>query len=222
MNNKRMILITAILFVTYNVVVFVIPSALSISFWVAYAFSVVSFGLLFFLWMDFFKKGRKIISKFYRIPILYVSCCYAFIQIVVSIVFKFMKGAPTWTAILTCAILLAATLIGLISIDGATEYVETLDSKIKPKVNYIKTLQVESELLLSSLKDENAKRAVGTLIEKIKYSDPMSDSSLSNLEERIKDGVESLKATEEKDIENNIDSILLLIEERNKKCKLLK
>ena len=146
-----------------------------------------------------------------------MSCCYAFIQIVVSIVFKFMKGAPTWTSILTCAILLVATLIELISIDGTTEYVETLDSKIKPKVNYIKMLQVESELLLSSLMDENAKRAVRTIIEKIKYSAPISDSSLSNLEERIKDGVESLKAAEEKDIENNTDSILLLIEERNKK-----
>ena len=68
--------------------------------------------------------------------------------------------------------------------------------------------------------DANVKTALTQLVEKIRFSDPMSSEQLANLENQISTKITELKtAANKKDI---IDELNLLIDERNKKCKILK
>ena len=58
------------------------------------------------------------------------------------------------------------------------------------------------------------------LAEKLRYSDPMSDETLAALEREIADKVNVLKTTADKT--QSAAEIALLLDERNKKCKILK
>ena len=58
------------------------------------------------------------------------------------------------------------------------------------------------------------------LAEKIRYSDPMSDEQLADIEDRITVKIAELKSSADKvKIINELNSLL---DERNRKCKLLK
>jgi hypothetical protein len=68
--------------------------------------------------------------------------------------------------------------------------------------------------------DIEIKAALVQLAEKIRFSDPMSSEKLKDLENRIASKVAELKVTENKN--EVIAEINSLMNERNKKCKILK
>ena len=95
-----------------------------------------------------------------------------------------------------------------------------LEEKVEKKVFYIKALQVDIEMLASTETDSDTKAALTKLAEKIRFSDPMSNEVLAELEAEITAQVKELKTAEDKaEIITVLDS---LITERNKKAKLLK
>ena len=58
------------------------------------------------------------------------------------------------------------------------------------------------------------------LAEKIRFSDPMSNEQLAVLEDKISLAVENLKSSDDK--MKIIEDLNLLLDERNRKCKILK
>ena len=75
-------------------------------------------------------------------------------------------------------------------------------------------------MLASTETDTDTKAALTKLAEKIRFSDPMSNDFLANLEAEISAKVKELKTAENKaEIITVLDS---LVTERNKKAKLLK
>lgn len=85
---------------------------------------------------------------------------------------------------------------------------------------YIKSLQVDVEMLAFAETNTDTKAALTKLAEKIRFSDPMSNEALADLEAEITAKVKELKTDENKfEIITIIDS---LITERNKKAKILK
>ena len=68
--------------------------------------------------------------------------------------------------------------------------------------------------------DENTKSKLLKLAEKIRFSDPMSNEKLVDLETIIFDKVKELKTAPDK--QNIITEINMLLDERNKKCKIYK
>ena len=100
------------------------------------------------------------------------------------------------------------------------EYKLELEEKVEKKVFYIKSLQVDIEMLASAERDADTKAALTKLAEKIRFSDPMSSEVLAELEAEITAKVKELKTAENKAA---IITVLdLLLTERNKKAKLLK
>ena len=88
------------------------------------------------------------------------------------------------------------------------------------KVFYIKSLQVDVEMLADAEQDTDTKKALEQLAEKIRFSDPMSSEQLSALESSIAFKVDALKiAANKMELISELNSLLI---ERNKKCKLLK
>lgn len=220
--KKSTLIIYIILFAVFNLIAFIVPSDFTIVFWISYAFTVAAFGISMFTWASFFKDDRKLSSKFLKIPTIYVSTGYFSIQFVIFLIFKFANMVPTWVAVLINAIILAAALILLISVDSASEYVQSVDDKVKVKVQSLKLLQADVEMIEEKVQDPAVKKQVAALAEKIRFSDPMSNAALADLEANISGKVETLKNTPEEEMEPLIQTISSLIDERNKKCKILK
>lgn len=108
----------------------------------------------------------------------------------------------------------------MISADAGRDEIERVEAKVQKKVFYIRELQADIELLADNETNTDVKTALTQLAEKIRFSDPMSSEQLADLENKISAKVLELKTAPNKvEIITELNSLL---DERNKKCKILK
>ena len=123
-------------------------------------------------------------------------------------------------------ILLAVHLVFAISCFLAKEMIEEVQEKIQTNTIEMKLLQAEVEMVVEKTSDLDIKNAFRKLAEQVRYSDPVSNEYLSEIEREILTYVTNANVyLETNDKENALGcckraSLLLL--ERNKKCKVLK
>ena len=103
---------------------------------------------------------------------------------------------------------------------------QSIDEKVKVKTAFIKTLTVDAQTLLSRAKSEPVKAACKKVFEAVRYSDPMSADSLSDVESRIRTEFDSFTDAVISDNADaatvSADELLTLLKERNSKCKMEK
>ena len=212
--------VLAIAFALFNVIAFAVPTAKTSTFWIAYVFTAIAFASQIAIWKFAFKGADTLKSKFLGIPLLSVGITYLIIQIIAFGIFMAFPIAPTWIAIVVCALILGISAICLIGTETGREEINRVEEMVEKKVFYIKSLQVDVEMLASDETDADTKAALAKLAEKIRFSDPMSNEVLADIEAEIAAKVKELKTAENKaEIIKVLDS---LITERNKKAKLLK
>lgn len=212
--------VLAIAFVLFNVIAFAVPTAKTSTFWIAYVFAAVAFVSQIAIWKFAFKGADTLKSKFLGIPLISVGITYLIIQLIAFAIFMAFPIAPTWIAIVVCALILGISTICLIGTETGREEINRVEEKVEKKVFYIKSLQVDIEMLASDETDAVTKAALTKLAEKIRFSDPMSSEVFEELEAEIAAKVKELKTAENKvEIIKILDSLLT---ERNKKAKLLK
>lgn len=212
--------VLAIAFVLLNVIAFAVPTAKTAMFWIAYVFTAVAFASQIAIWKFAFNDADTLKSKFLGIPLISVGITYLIVQIIAFAIFMAFPITPTWIAIVVCALILGISAICLIGTETGREEINRVEEKVEKKVFYIKSLQVDIEILASTETDSDTKAALTKLAEKIRFSDPMSNEVLADLEAEI-----ALKVKELKTAENKVAIITVLdslITERNKKAKLLK
>ena len=208
-----------IIFILITVVSLAIPTSKSAAFWVAYIFTVVALAAQIVLWKRAFGH-KELKSKFLGFPIVHIGIVYLVVQIAVLFIFVFAEKLPTWSALVICTAIAAIAAIFMIAADAGRTEIERVEQKIKGKVFYIKNLQVDMEILAGAEKDAKTKKALEQLAEKIRFSDPMSNEQLAVLEDKISLAVENLKSSDDK--MKIIEDLNLLLDERNRKCKILK
>lgn len=232
--NKRLkyyTLIWAIFLVVFNAAVFMIRPLVSnqaacfdARFWVAWAFVTASFvGNLFCAYMALQEKNLQ--KLFYRLPLITVSFWGLIAVLVVGAGLMLIPGCPAWVAALACLIVTALTAVTVIKAKAAADEVEPIDSKIKTQTAFVKTLTVEAESLLARAATPEAKKACQRVYEALRYSDPMSDESLADAEKQMAlkfDALSQAVAGGSAHIEALADELVVLAEDRNKKCKLSK
>ena len=105
-------------------------------------------------------------------------------------------------------------------------YIEIKDEKIKEQTQFIKLLTADAEHLMSSSKTAELKAEAKKVYEAIRYSDPMSNEALADIEGQIQSEFAFFtQAIRSEDLElakSVADGLLNLIDARNKKCKVLK
>ena len=219
-NSVMAYAVLAISFALFNVIAFAVPTAKTATFWVAYVFTAVSFASQITIWKFAFKGTDTLKSKFLGIPLISVGITYFIVQIIAFAIFMALPLTASWIAIVVCALILGISAICLIGTETGREEINRVEEKVEKKVFYIKSLQVDIEMLASAERDADTKMALTKLAEKIRFSDPMSNEALTDLEEEISAKVKELKAAENKaEIITVLDSLIV---ERNKKAKLLK
>lgn len=231
--NKRIkyyALIWAILLAVFNVICFITPgeaagmSKFGGAFWVGYIFITIAFiGQLVCAYIALKTDDKT--KLFYNIPIIRVSYTGLILTLIFGALCMAISNLPNWVGIIVCLLILAFSAIAVIKAKSASDVVEKIDEKVKAQTLFVKSLTVDAESLLARAATPEAKDACKKVYEAVRYSDPMSNDALAGVESQI-----TLKFNEfsnavtggADNIGNIADELVILIGDRNKKCKLLK
>ena len=227
---KYYALIWAILLAVFNVICFITPdetagmSKFGGAFWAGYIFITIAFiGQLVCAYIALKTDDKT--KLFYNIPIIRVSYTGLILTLVFGALCMAIPNLPNWVGIIVCVLVLAFTAIAVIKAKAASDVVENIDKKVKAQTLVVKSITVDAESLLARAATPEAKDACKKVFEAVRYSDPMSNDALAGVESQI-----TLKFNELSEavsggadnVKNIADELVILIGDRNKKCKLLK
>ncbi len=221
----------AILLVAFNLICFVTPKQLAGfdkfggAFWIGYIFIMIAFiGQLGCACIAL--KSENKTKLFYNIPIIRISYTGLILTLIFGAAVMAIPDLPNWIGAIICLVILMFTAIAVIKAKAASDAVENIDKKVKAQTSFIKSLTVDAESLAASAKSPEAKDECKRAYVAIRYSDPMSDDALTDIESRITFKFSLLSAAVNADDIDTIRSaareVIILINDRNKKCRALK
>ena len=218
--------IISIVFVIFNVLVFVVPfsNKNNVAFWIAYAFgdlaiiSQIGFSILAF-------KGKTSFrSMLYGLPIIKLGYIYFAVQLCFSIltfIINCFVVIPFWIILVVLVVFNGLFAIGLITTSAYREEIERQDENQPKQTSFISKLTDDCKNLVNMYEGSEYYSLLEKLYEEIRYSDPVSSENLVEIENELNEKFETLK----NELENkaNIDSttnkMLVLIKNRNDKLK---
>lgn len=230
-NFKFYIIIWAILLALYNLTVFLVKPVIpgyvinyDTRFWISWGVIIAAFiGQLLCSKVAFDSKNNE--KLFLNIPLITQSYIALVVATIAGTALMLIPDCPAWIASIVCAAVLGLSVISVIKAKVAADIVSETDDKIKAQTSFIKTLIVDAESLVSRTQNETAKVATKKVYEAVRYSDPVSNDSLSGIESEIAIKFNQFAGaiTENSDeIATIADELIVLITDRNKKCRLLK
>lgn len=227
---KKYVIAWAILLVMFNVIVFAIPnevagmSKFGGAFWSGYVCIMLTFvGQL--VCANLAMKAENAERFFLNLPLITLSYTSLILSIVAGTACMAIPNVPNWIGIILCVLILGFTAIAIVKASAAADLVQDTEKKVKEQTLFIKMLTADAEILMSKAQGEEAKAAAKKVYEAVRYSDPMSVEALAGMESQI-----NLKFHEFADavtsgagnIDKLAEEVTVLVEERNKKCKVLK
>lgn len=231
-NFKFYALIWAILLAAWCAVVFlvrpIIPGYVinyDARFWIAFVFIVAAFiGNLACAYYAF--KAENLSKMFYNIPLITVSRSALIVMLVAGSALMLIPNCPAWIAAIVCVIVLAFNVIAVVRSGWAASAVEKIDDKVKVQTSFIRNLTVDTESILARAKSDAVKAECKKVYEAVRYSDPMSNDALAVIEAGItvKMGelASAVGADDAEKVKEIADEIVILVGDRNRKCKVLK
>ena len=221
---KSYIGVWAICLVLFNVIAFVVPNEMKSNFWVGYIFITLAFvGQLFCASISF--KSENAQKFFYNFPLISISFIGTLIMLIIGGLTMAISAVPVWVEIVLCLMVLAFTAIAIINASVASETVSNIDSKIKAQTLFIKMLIADATTLMSKTQTTQAKEITKKVYEKLRYSDPVSNDALNSIESQITIKFKEFEGAIIENSQNAIslgEELIILIDDRNTKCKLLK
>lgn len=234
-SNKTLVTIAFIsLFVVFNFVVFILQIPLTPTFWIAYVFTSISFFLMIFISYKIISSQKSLKSKFLNMSLIQIAYSYFVSQLVIGILLFILTAVgydqqitlvPIIGFVVSIA-LLGFTISKLSFTKLGINEVERVEKKVNEKVNFIKEKQLILDQLLSEVNDKDVKKALSSLSETIRFSDPMSNDAVTEIEDVITNKINNMSQNIMK--VSSADSIKLcqevkvLFEQRNKNIKLNK
>lgn len=218
-------LIYLVAFAIFNMLVFFIFKKHNNVFWTSYAFMTAAF-LVQMAVMFFAFRAFEVEAVFFGIPLASLSLYYFFAAIFVGAVFMIFQGAPFKLAFALQVIILAAFVVIAVITLLSRDYVQDVSDNIRESAAAIKMMHVDVESLLPYANDPALKTALRHLGETVRYSDPMSNSSVTDIEEQIMDKMDELRLSCE--TEQTADALAackqveLLFQRRNRTLKASK
>lgn len=231
-NFKFYIIIWAVLLAIYNLTVFLVKPNVpgyvinyDARFWISWGVIIATFiGQLICAKIAFDSKNNE--KLFLNIPLITQSYTALIVAMIVGSILMLIPDCPAWIAAIVCTVVLVFSVISIVKAKAATDIVSDIDDKVKANTLFIKSLIIDAESLISRAKNEASKTECKMVYEAIRFSDPMSSSALDSIESEIT--IEFAKFSEAV-MDDNFEvtsalarEILVLLGDRNKKCKLLK
>lgn len=220
-NKGLSVVITLIALVVLSVLAFALPVEHTVQFWMGYSFAV--FANVFLLAITLIALNKPSLNdKFHGLPVISLAWIYFIVQTVLSIWQMVNSETPYFHSVIANVAIVGVVIILTILTYASTAEIVRVEEKQQRKVFYIKSVRTEIELLATN--DEKLSKRLKELGKTVRFSDPMSHSLLSDIEDDISDKIALLKESiSSTDVALSLcDEIHKLFEERNKKCKLLK
>lgn len=228
-NTARMLIVAAIAFVIYNVIVFMVPifDTYSEVFWPSYIFTVIAFvvvGASVYLGVVARPDAK---SKFYSFPIAKIGLIYFVIQLIAGLVIMLLGDIiPSWLALLLFLVGLGAALIGLIGVDAVVDNIQQMDRKQQADTSRMRALQSRVSQMAAQCAGNDAAAEVRNLAEEFRFSDPVSSESLFAVENDLFANVNMLQQAvvdgDAAQIRQLCAKTAAVLGERNRLCKLNK
>ena len=230
-NSKVYIGAWAILLAIFNIASFVSPAEAAGmnkfggAFWAGYIFITLAFiGQLAVSLYAFNEKNMQ--KFFYKIPLITISWSGLILTLIVGVACMAIPNLPNWVGIIVCFAILGFNAISLAKANVAADIVGAIDDKIKVQTFFIKALTVDADSLLARAKSDAVKAECKKVYEAVRYSDPMSNDALASTESQITVAFAKLTAAVGADeieaVKTAAEEVIILIGDRNRKCKLLK
>lgn len=227
---KKKVIIYSIIWslslILFNLVSFITPIIeRDTLFWVSYITITMSFIGQYICALFVFKtKTSK--KVFYRLSLYTTNYFYLGLLLLFSALCLLIKFIPNWIGIILCVGTLVCNIVTLLRSLMAIDAVEKIDTKIETKTFFIKSLIAEAQVLVSTTTKEPYKTIVNKVYESIRYSDPMSNNQLKEIEIKIETLFKSLSSyisnNDYPNAEKASKDLLALINERNAKCRINK
>lgn len=221
-----------IAFALFNAVVFIVPAEIAgvnrfekPVFWISYALITVAF-LAQLVSTYVVCNKNKAEKVFLHIPLLRIAYVAVATSLVVGAVFMIIPILPAWIGAIVCLLVAGVFIILSTKAIAAANIVKSVGDKVERKTQFMKTAVVEVENIMARATTSEIKTETKKIYEALRYSDYMSCAELSKIEIHIEDHIAQLKiAVSNEDLEMvqaETTELLLLIKERNSKCKMLK
>ena len=228
---KSYLICWAILLALFNLICFVTPAEwygfnkFGGSFWAGYVVITLAFlGQLACAYKAFRAENTK--KLFYNLPLITVSYTGLILTLVFGGACMAVPDLPNWLGAILGAVVLAFTAVAVIKASAAADIVESVDKKVAEKTAFLRVATADAEVILASAKSAEIKAECRKVYEALRYSDPMSNEALSVTEAKITVKLDELKAAAAADdaekTKTAAEDLMLLIKERNTKCKALK
>lgn len=228
---KKYLAIWAFFLALFHVAVFVTPkeaagmNKFGGAFWSGYIFIMLAFiGQIAVSYLVF--KEENLRKFFYKISLIRISWTGLILTLVFGALCMVIPNLPNWVGVIICFVILGFQAISLVKANVAADVVDELDEKVREKTEFIKSLAVEAELLCSKATSETVKKECKKVWEALRYSDPMSSPELSSVESEITQKFaafsEAVSQGDQAQITALSEETILLVEQRNKKCRMLK
>ena len=219
-------------FIIFNAITFLIPNEVfgvtrfdKGVFWIAYALIILSFIAQLITAYKFIKDDSNE-KMFLNIPLLKTGYTAIIVSIIVGMGFMIFPVLPAWIGAVVCLLIAGYFVIACVKASAVANVVADIDRKVKTKAAFMRMAVVEAENILARATTTEIKVEIKKVYEALRYSDPMSNPTLDDIEQEIDNGLKELKkAVTCNDITKVLTisaNILLNIKERNSKCKALK
>lgn len=227
-SGKVIICIYAVVIVLINIVFFLIPFSRHSASWIMYAFSMVSLlGSCMITMFSFLKSDLK--SKVYGFPVFWIGCLYSIFQIVAGVLICTLDAlfeVPLWISVILSAVLLGLAMIGFAVTNQTRESIMELERNTVRDTAEMTCFILNVSSLVPLCKDPILKRKMEKLSEKFRYSDPVSNSKLQEIEDKISMEIDVLTQmlgkSENEMVFAKIDEIEVLLQTRNDRCRAMK
>lgn len=230
-NFKFYAIVWAILLAIFNIAVFVSPNEAAGmtkfggAFWSGYIFITLAFiGQLAASYFAF--EAKNLQKFFYNIPLIRISWSGLILTLIFGTLCMIIPDLPNWVGIILCFAVLGFNAISLVKANVAGTLVSEIDEKIKVNTFFIKSLTVDADTLMARAKSDAVKAECKKVYEAVRYSDPMSHDALASVESEITVKFAHLNVAVQADDAEKVaelaSEVVILVNDRNKKCKMLK
>lgn len=225
-NNILAGIVLFILAVVFSIVSFVLPHESNGTFWSGYTFTMLAFLLQILFAFMAFGNADSTKKTFLGLPIAQLGVTYLLLQIIWGFVCIFVQAINIQVSVVVSIVLLGLYLSAIISAVIGKEVVSNIDTDVKIKTFFSKSILVEIEALTAKTDNAEIKSNLNKLIETVKYSDPVSSEALQEIEGRISSKCNELESAvnsgNTETAELLCKNICALFVERNKKAVFLK
>ncbi|MCH5191701.1 MAG: hypothetical protein J1F23_06000 [Oscillospiraceae bacterium] len=224
-NTVAIGLIYVILLGVFNLLVFTIFKSHSNVFWLSYGFMTLAFVVqIVSMFLSF--KTADVETAFFGIPLASFSVFYLCAELVIGALFMIFQMASITLALVIQVLVLAVFLIIAIISLLARDTVQQIGDTVKEHVSNLKSVLVDVEMIMDSCTDPELKASLRKLSETVKYSDPISNEAVADVEQRIMRKISELRINIDdnqiEDAKQSCADLERLYVERNKKLAISK